>query len=805
MTEPQAGSKATLGNWSGATLASSLGVMISIPLLVVGVGLFMALHGQWSLYKTSDELARARFRDQTHHAAEQTSAMMRQASPLMSQIESFFSKHQGSPPVAEVAERFYLLMALRPELSWLSFGRSDAYFIGMYRDAEGKLKFTVRTMQEDRRTQVKDYDVAKEGKLRFWRTRYNKYDVTKRPHYKAAMKAKARVWSNPYLFFTSRLPGISYTAPYASPDQKIKGIISIDFNLRELSRYLRQLNPLPEGRIFVFSRDLKVIGYQKNPPRSAKAFNKKLLGLKEYPDPLLRSFVGAMPSLDTPSRKAISFRFKAEKEVILGSLVPCIIDRALTWYVGTMAPRRIFLTPAKRHQRTAILIAGVALIFALLLAGLFAWNLVRSRRAVREAQAAAAAAEKKIQELGSYTLIRRLGEGAMGEVWEGQHQMLARSAAIKLIRKDTMKGSVSNTTQLLNRFEREAQVTANLTSPHTVKLYDYGLSDDGTLFYVMELLKGLDLEELTSRHGPQSPGRTIHILRQVCDSLAEAHDQGLVHRDLKPANVFLSIQGTVKDFAKVLDFGVVHQQTDVDDPAMAKKIVGTPAFMAPEQINGQLPLDGRADIYALGCLGFWLLTARYLFPRDESMTMLYDHMMREPEPPSTLAPFPIPQALEDLIMQCLSKKPEDRPASAQEMAKALKAIELDPLEQWDEVQIESWWSAHINRKPSTKTASMPLLVTDLTSDSGEYDADAVRQKGVGSSTSDRPTAEFASPARSGANLRISSTHMFRTGARITGNVLHAAEVNQTLEDEVEVVTDNRPTKLSRAFSYDEEA
>ncbi|MEW6278349.1 MAG: serine/threonine-protein kinase, partial [Candidatus Eremiobacterota bacterium] len=292
------------------------------------------------------------------------------------------------------------------------------------------------------------------------------------------------------------------------------------------------------------------------------------------------------------------------------------------------------------------------------------------------------------RELGSYTLHERLGEGGMGEVWKAGHRLLARPAAVKLIRSTRVDP------QALTRFEREAQATAVLRSPHTVVVYDFGLHEDGTFYYVMELLDGLDLESLVKRFGPVPPARAAHLLRQVCRSLSEAHAAGLVHRDIKPANLYCCRMGAEFDFIKVLDFGLVkgspgsqaHQ--DLTDP---DAVFGTPAFMSPEQARG-LPLDGKADLYSLGCVACWLLTGRYVFDSPTPVGMLMEHLSVPPQPPSQRTSTPIPAELDRLVLDCLAKDPAARPASAEEVEKRLAALNLAG---WGPDEAREWWQRNL--------------------------------------------------------------------------------------------------------------
>jgi hypothetical protein len=300
----------------------------------------------------------------------------------------------------------------------------------------------------------------------------------------------------------------------------------------------------------------------------------------------------------------------------------------------------------------------------------------------------------RARELGSYQLGDLLGRGGMGEVYKATHRMLARPAAIKLIRPEMIAAGDPAGAQLaVVRFRREAEAAANLRSPHTVELYDFGVTDDQTLYFVMELLDGMDLESLVRRHGPVPAGRVAHILRQTCASLEEAHVQGLVHRDIKPANIHLGRLGLVYDFVKVLDFGLVKPVADRSAErslnTQAGLVLGTPGYMAPEMVVGDR-VDGRADLYALGCVAYYLLSGQQVFDGATVMEVISKHLQAAPVPPSERVALRIPPALEQLVLACLAKKPEERPQSAAELARRLAAIDLEP---WTDTHAKDWWVA----------------------------------------------------------------------------------------------------------------
>jgi serine/threonine-protein kinase len=301
----------------------------------------------------------------------------------------------------------------------------------------------------------------------------------------------------------------------------------------------------------------------------------------------------------------------------------------------------------------------------------------------------------KAREMGSYQLGELLGSGGMGEVYRATHRMLARPAAIKLMRPAMLGALDGEAAQLaVTRFRREAEAAAQLRSPHTVELYDFGVTEDDTLYFVMELLDGMDLESLVRKHGPVPANRTIHIVRQVCESLEEAHAQGLVHRDIKPANIHVGRLGLRYDFVKVLDFGLVKQLAS-PSPNEEQLLVtavgltpGTPAYMAPEMALGE-EFDGRADIYALGCVAYFLLTGLLVFEAMDAMQMVAKHLRADPTPPSRRTGTKIPASLDRAVLACLAKSPVDRPRDAGELARLLAAVEVEP---WTEERARSWWA-----------------------------------------------------------------------------------------------------------------
>ncbi len=322
--------------------------------------------------------------------------------------------------------------------------------------------------------------------------------------------------------------------------------------------------------------------------------------------------------------------------------------------------------------------------------GRMAGDLARSRR--------------ELQEMGSYQLIERLGQGGMGEVWRARHRLLPRQAAVKFVRPtEDLRNDPAAVRELARRFEREARAISLLRSPHTIQLYDFGLSPEGDLYYAMELLDGFDLESLVDRHGPLPEARVAHLLAQVCLSLAEAHRAGLVHRDVKPGNLMTCRLGEDLDVVKVLDFGLVgaaqNQPAVAGSAHGATGFAGTPGYIAPELIFGQSAVGAASDLYGIGAVAYWLLTGSTVFPGEDGGEDLVAHSMDQPMPPSRRLGRAIHPDLERLVLACLAKKPEQRPPSALAIRDRLHAIVFP--EAWDDARALAWWNSNA---PASKTS-----------------------------------------------------------------------------------------------------
>jgi serine/threonine-protein kinase len=314
-------------------------------------------------------------------------------------------------------------------------------------------------------------------------------------------------------------------------------------------------------------------------------------------------------------------------------------------------------------------ITGVCTIVSAVIFGL--------RREVREAR-----------RLGQYTLEAKLGEGGMGAVYRASHAMMRRPTAIKLVRTDQ---AVETS---LARFEREVQLTARLTHPNTVTIFDYGRTRDGIFYYAMELLDGATLKDIVSVDGPQPPGRVVKVLAELAGALEEAHGIELIHRDIKPSNVILCTQGGKPDVAKLLDFGLVKQLGDEGEIELTGEgvLAGTPQYMCPESLTSPDAVDARGDLYAIGAVGYFLLTGQHVFGGATIVEVCGHHLHSEPVAPSKRLDSPVPEDLEDLLLSCLEKDPAQRPQSAAELCQRLQACQS--MGEWTETEARRWWNRH---------------------------------------------------------------------------------------------------------------
>jgi len=395
----------------------------------------------------------------------------------------------------------------------------------------------------------------------------------------------------------------------------------------------------------------------------------------------------------------------ARRTTVLGILIGIPLVAAMYWHYldVDLSIWRRFGFDDQSVQSVAASQAVITIMWWTLTTGLAALAsrvIHRLRKEVRD-----------IQSLGQYNLERKLGEGAMGVVYEAKHGMLKRPTAIKLLRPEVADPDA------LDRFRREVQLTAKLTHPNTVTIYDYGRTPDGLFYYAMELLSGATLTQVVTTSGPQPVARVVRILRDAAFALNEAHDVGLIHRDIKPSNIMLARQGGIPDVTKVLDFGLVKNLGKIDDLEQTNtiSIKGTPHYLSPEAIQDPQGIDGRTDLYALGAVGYYLLSGRHVFEGKTIMEICLHHLHTRPLPFAEVSAPEVPAELEALIFSCLEKAQSDRPASGRELADALDRLDVA---QWTRADAEGWWDTFGGalekaRKPPSSKVTEHAVAVDL--------------------------------------------------------------------------------------------
>lgn len=718
-------------------LASPWGILITFPSLVLAVGLFLTLLAQNALRGSNLELARTRMADQAMLVSEHLGAALGQADAVLGDLASFAANVDSTTPPEGIAFALRHLMHGRPGASYISLSFPDGTFEGAFVDEDGQVRFQVSRILTAS-TEERIYDYGERETLTLKEVRQSQYDPRKRGFYQLAIQNAGDVWTEPYTFARTGDTGITRTRALHMGGPSEHAVLTVDFDVRRLSPLLARREANDE-RAILFDAKGTILADQhtKTATNNRAADDFRLLDFRTLGDPTLTAFFEHKPDFEHSG----FFSFDAPSGHHLAAIARLQGKNDLGWSVAFLAPEATFLASLRTYSQRSYLLAFAALLLATVLSTGFARLIVRVRREASQARDAARRARKEARELGSYRLVEKLGAGGMGEVWRAEHRLLARQAAIKLIRQDDGAG-VSKVAQ--ERFRREAQSLASLRSRNTIDLFDYGVTEDGTFFYVMELLDGVDLESLVVQDGPQSPARVVKLLIQACRSLAEAHDAGLVHRDVKPANIFVCRVADELDIVKVLDFGLVRTVSqddptpeDVESPFQQAKpevpgesaarlsararqpgpegaprltradhVMGTPDFMAPEQATGG-EVDARADIYALGGVAFWLLAARPVFLARSVLAQLTAQMCEQPVPIQEVCPSPVPPALAALVHRCLAKLPEDRPQTARELMEQLQAIDAEIGVEW-EAKVDAWWKSSRHQPPEAMSNQVTL-------------------------------------------------------------------------------------------------
>ena len=534
-------------------------------------------------------------------------------------------------------------------------------------------------------------------------TRRNGMPAKERPWYQGAIALDpgAHFWTAPYAFLTTKEPGVSVSSRWLRPEGGGDYVVAFNLALTDISRYTTRLRPGLHGMTVIFNQEGKTIGL---PPDPVFADEQDLLSAVLTPVEEL-----GVPELDKAlavweagGKGEAKFTFRTDDQASwwAGFSTISLNDEKRIW-AAVLIPEDDLLGSLVRLR--TLTLAGIGLTGLLIAGGVFLGSM---RSIQREMKAAVDRVERR---LGQYHLKQKIGEGGNGAVYRAQHALLRRPTAIKL-----MSTEFAGSDAARERFEHEVQITSNLSHPNTIAVYDYGSTPDGTLYYAMELLNGSTLEEAVRFNGPLPAGRVIHVMEQIAGSLAEAHHKGLIHRDIKPSNAILCERGGLFDVVKVLDFGLVKEIAQVGgDLTQPEVLIGTPLFMAPEIIRDPGQASPRSDLYALGAVGYYLLTARNVFEGENAVEICASHLHDTPVPPSARAGIPIPADLEAIILSCLAKAPDERPDDAATLRERLLACR--DAGTWSQQDAREWWQAHPPRfgVETSPENSPPLANTEL--------------------------------------------------------------------------------------------
>ncbi len=593
------------------------------------------------------------------------------------------AKHQvDAVPLAAETEDALLYAQLAPFvdayriLDSINLADTDGNEFALLRDEDG---FLTRRIFADTAATAR-WKRWRDGRVVESWERNSDASPTERPWFIGAMQheAGARYWTEPYEFLTTRVPGISVATRGMPAVDGAERVIAFNLELADISTMTMSLRPSKNGVAFVFDDQGRAIGLPANEryadERSILAA--ELLPLEQLGIPLVEQAIAAWEQQDR-SEAVFSFKGPGTKTWWAG-LSRVVLDDEHGVWSAVLVPRSDLLGTLVTTRNLSVL--GVIGTGALVAALMFLASMRTIRRQMREV------VDRIEQKLGQYQIEEKIGEGGNGTVYRAKHALLRRPTALKLMNPEFARSEAAR-----ERFEHEVRLTSGLSHPNTIAIYDFGHTDDGTLYYAMELLEGSTLDRLVRATGPLDADRAIHLLTQACGSLAEAHTKGLIHRDIKPSNLIVCERGGVYDVIKVLDFGLVKEMAQVDgNLTQADVLIGTPFYMAPEVISRPGAASPQSDLYALGAVGYYLVTGRQVFEGESAVEICAAHLHDEPERPSDKAGREVPRDLEDVLLRCLAKDPAARPTDADELREALLACA--DAGSWTVAEARSWWS-----------------------------------------------------------------------------------------------------------------
>jgi serine/threonine protein kinase len=689
----------------GPALARPLGILLAMPLLVIALGVFIT----WSTWRNQTSLAQQEatksFEEAAQLVRQELSNALSSGDAVLRALRQHLDQRQGAFDAAAFGWEMRSQFWARPTLAYIGYGTATGNYFGVYPDDSDEIILTQRVRQQpsDVTCRLEDFSFGQTALESIRVDEAYGYDPRTRPWYADTIQADTRIASAPYVWFDSGIVGVTVSEPYRAPgaaaDTSPLGVIEIDFNTNSLSMLVEDLGRKMDALVFIYSDDHKVLAFPglRQQHEQNKLGQGEMTVVGDLPVAAVQEFfANSSPAAVAARETGGQVALRVGDKRWLASVQTVALPGERQWTAVALGSLDDRLAAAESTLMRSIVSVAVAVLLVCLLSVLFARHIIRSYVRVQRAERAAAQAEDAVRKIGAYNLFRILGEGGMGQVWLAQHGLLARPVAVKLIHQQNFDDmDVADRSQAMTRFEREAQTLAQLRSPNTITIYDFGHSENGDLFYAMELLDGMDLCDLVEQYGPQPLARVIPILIQAARSLSEAHEQGLVHRDIKPANIYLCRMAGEVDIVKVLDFGMVRQvRTEADSRlTMAGTVEGTPAYMAPEQARDRADIDGRADLYALALVGYFLLSGQEIFLRDAPLACLIASM-NDPAPPiSDLCAIDADHPLVSLLLGCLEKDPNNRPESMKVFIDALLSIPPSPEHAWTASSRAAWWDA----------------------------------------------------------------------------------------------------------------
>ncbi|TVR11465.1 MAG: serine/threonine protein kinase [Planctomycetota bacterium] len=677
-----------------ARLASPLGLLLGLPLLAMGCTVSVAIIASQVIQDQARSSGAMRFADILERKVERSERFFAEAESLAQTVGDLVAHHDFVPSTELLGLPTMRINRAKPSISSLAWIDADGSWYGTHRLPEGHIRFLeVRTDRAWQRT----FEWSN-GSLVLDSENPRDFDGRQRPFFRHAMEHGSS-WTPPYRFTGSdvadafHVMGMTYVHPIYDEQGIMRGMGALDFDLDSLSSMISQRPAEKQFRALVFDSAGQLLACPHPLTTLSIAGNHSTPRITDLEDPAAIPLWSLIRSGWDGSKQALEL----EHDTTYVQMLPIRSSSTLDLSLALLVDRTVLHQPQQQYRDLMNWLLPSIVIAAGLIALLYAGSVATIRKVAYRAQLRAQEAENRARQLGSYHLIRELGHGGMGEVWQARHRLLAKPAAIKIIRPDRLSDRRHDSERLARRFRREAEITSSLRCPYTVSVFDFGISEDDQWFLVMELVHGYNLHDVLTIDGPQPPGRVMTIMRQICFSLREAHAHNLVHRDLKLQNIMISPQGECGDHVKVLDFGIALNRNTGDDSHSSEHMItracGTAGYTAPEQARG-LNVDGRTDLYSLACVAWLLLTGEPVFDGANTLTVINKHL-HCPVPREALqGPWGIPADLATLICDCLEKDPQNRPANVEAIIARLDAIVCSPQQNWLRNEAQSWWARH---------------------------------------------------------------------------------------------------------------